>query len=92
MFGAWSLAYDGTGLLLENTETGQKLNAAVADYADRHVRHAGEAFDDLRDYFLREYFGQETRRSRQAQRDQQMLDHYLREIRSPCGSARAARS
>ena len=77
MFGTWTLAYDGTGFLLENTETGQRLGAALVDVTDRHVRHAGEAMDDLR-----EYFGKETQRSRQAQQDQELLDRYLREIRS----------
>ena len=81
MFGTWSLAFDGTGFLLENTETGQKLSAALVaatiDTTDRHVRHAGEAIDDLR-----EYFGRETQRSRQAQQDQELLDRYLSEIRN----------
>jgi len=76
-YGTWSLAYDGTTLILQNTQTGQRLNAAAAAYADDNMRAADAFGADMR-----EYLGLDTDRAHQEAVYQNLLLKILGQIPS----------
>jgi len=74
-YGTWTLAYDGTTLILQNTQTGQRLNAAAAAYADDNMRAADAFGADVR-----EYLGLDTDRAHQEAVYQNLLLKILAQI------------
>lgn len=74
-YGTWSLAYDGTILILENTQTGQRLNAAAAAYADDNIRAAESFGADML-----EYVGLHTERAHQEAVYQALLAKILDQL------------
>lgn len=66
MLAGWSLGYDGTRFVIENTETGRRLDRAAEELFDRHQLAVDRAMNDLT-----EYFGGQSDRM---QRDEQLRD------------------
>jgi hypothetical protein len=71
-YGAWTIGYDGTKYVLNNTETGKAFNRAVGDYVDRNVKAAERAKCAATDYL-----GGESACAKERARQQRLLDKYL---------------
>jgi len=76
IYGGWSLGYDGTRYILENTETGQAIDRAVFEYFDRHQQAYEQTVD-----VVSEYMGRESRRMRREDELRDLERSYLKALR-----------
>jgi hypothetical protein len=75
VYGGWTIGYDGSRYLLENTETGQAIDRAVFEYFDRHTQAYEQTVD-----VLDEYMGRESRRMRREDELRDLEKSYLKAI------------
>ncbi len=74
--GGWTIGYDGTRYVLENTETGRRIDRKTEEYFQRH----GQAVDRARST-LTEYFGGESEQMAEQRRQQDLESSYWRALR-----------
>ena len=74
--GAFVISFYGTRVILENTETGQKIDLAVTDFIDRHTQAAERFVCDAQ-----EFFGYESECERLREVDRRLLGRVLAGIR-----------
>ncbi|PAY16830.1 hypothetical protein CKO51_24655 [Rhodopirellula sp. SM50] len=77
VMGGWAIGYDGTRFVLENTETGRRIDRKTEEYFQRH----GQALQRARSS-LTAYFGGETDQMAEQGRLQDLESSYWEAIRN----------